>query len=283
MTAVILFIVAILFLVCLILIIREFLPSDTAQNVKNFTEGRVLSYKKVVQKGHQYTEKSDKTLTGLKAVIEVINLPEIWKKRINNVLFKMSYSVNQVNEFANEEDIFSFLAMISPHSAKIYGGTSDNYTFVITEDENDPFQINEEIMNLAQKIVAGKVYEIDKAQALFDWCVNNIPYGTSGWKKHQKSMRTAVEIFEDKEGVCAEMTILYIVMARAVGLKANYSKVEEVDKNGQLKKHASPVVLIAGRHIYPDIAYKVFDARHNDYKIMTDQEAVPHFKSLRGN
>lgn len=282
MTAAILFIVATLFLVCLILIVRELLPSDTAQNVNNFIERTVRSYKKVVKKGHQYTEKSDKTLMGLKAFIDVFNLPGIWNERINNVLFKIRHGVNQVNESASENDIFSFLAIISPRSAKFHGVTSDNYTFVITEDENDPFQINEEIINLAQKIVTGKVYEIDKAQALFDWCVDNIPYGTSGWKKHKKSMRTAVEIFEDREGVCAEMTILYIVMARAVGLKANYARVEKVDKNGQLQKHASPVILIAGQNIYPDIGYKIFDAKHNGYTIMTDQEAVPHFKSLRG-
>lgn len=48
---------------------------------------------------------------------------------------------------------------------------------------------------------------------------------------------TAAEVFKTREGVCGEMGILYVVMARAIGLKSNYVEVN-VDDTDRRVDHA---------------------------------------------
>lgn len=285
MTIIILLIAVFSFALCLCLLVKQLLPKDkpVAQSLKDVKQKGSQKVEAVSQQGKQYVEMAGATLTVAEALISILKLPPVWTVKINKMLGKAQQNIKKAEELTSHPDIFSLLAMISPATSQIYGDPGENCAYILSEDKDNPFQINEAIMTAAKQIVAGQTTELGKARALFDWGVQNIPIGTSGWKRRKKSMRTAVEIFEDREGVCAEMTILYIVMARSVGLQANYARIEEIDSSGKVSKHASPVLNIDGKYLYADIGFKQFDAKHQGYTIMTDQEAVPHFKKLRGN
>ncbi|MCX6744630.1 MAG: transglutaminase-like domain-containing protein [Candidatus Parcubacteria bacterium] len=282
MTAIILAMAAFSFLVCLALLIKQFLPKDksTTAGIKDMQKQGAANLDQMAKKSQKVVETANKVVEGAEAFVSLVELSPSLGQKLTNWIVKMRHTVDQADQISQHPNIFSLLSMVSPGSAELYGQPSDNYAYIITEDKDEPFQANQAIVAAAQKIVAGEVFEADKARVLYDWFVKNIPFGTSGWKKHKKSMRNAVEIFEDKEGVCAEMTILYIVMARAVGLEANYARVEVIN-NGKVEKHACPVVKIKGKYIYVDPGFQQFDAPHKGYTIMSDQEAVPHFKSLR--
>jgi hypothetical protein len=284
MAVIILIVAAIGFLVCLAVLIKEFLPKDksTAQSLNEMTQKGAVQVEKVAKKSQGYIQGFKKIVEGAASFIGIVELPAPVINRVQTIISKVQKVTDDVELITQNPDIFSLLALVSPLSSEAYGEPSGNYTYIITEDQDEPFQVNQEIVAVAQKIVEGLVFEEEKARALFDWFVLNIKFGTSGWKKHKKSMRHAKEIFEDREGVCAEMTILYIAMARAVGLEANYAKIE-INNSGKIDRHACAAVKINDKYIYVDSSYNQFDAKHQGYTIMTDQEAVPHFKSLRGS
>ncbi len=241
MTIFILSIAAVGFLVSLILLVRQLLPKDKPadQVFKDLGKKGQDQYAKTFKKGQEYVAKTSKAVLVAEAFSDVVVLPNSFGGRLRGLIGQLRNSVDSADAFVKNPDIFKMLSLVSPASADAYGQTSDNYTFIITEDVDEPFQVNQEIVQVANKIVAEQIFDEDKARALFDWCVKNIPYGTTGWKKHQRSMRHAKEIFEDKEGVCAEMAILYIAMARAVGLEANYAR---------LQGHACAAVKLNGKY-----------------------------------
>jgi hypothetical protein len=87
-------------------------------------------------------------------------------------------------------------------------------------------------------------------------------------------------VWRDKKGVCGELAILLIVMLRHVGIKTNYVSVD-IDSQGEKVSHACACAVIETKTVLPDPAYHTFDAKHKSFKILTDKEAIPHFKSMR--
>ena len=113
----------------------------------------------------------------------------------------------------------------------------------------------------------------------FKWVVGNITYGER--KRGKKGYRNSVEVFEDREGVCGEMSVLYLAMVRAIGIRGSYVHVD-VDYKGKNVNHACAMLDLKGRegfNILVDPAYREYDIRHRSFTPLTDFEAYKYFNA----
>ena len=95
----------------------------------------------------------------------------------------------------------------------------DNY-----EIYADPYTINNEIRELARTLTRNMTLRDPLAvdyicQWMFDWILENITYGASGRLGYGVGARSAQETYWQREGVCCEMSYLFIAMARHVGIE----------------------------------------------------------------
>lgn len=151
--------------------------------------------------------------------------------------------------------------------------------YVITDDKDHPFQVNSVISETAKKITKGKISDEQKALAIYEWIEKSIQYGNRKLDPKYR-YRTAPEVFHTKEGVCGEMAILYVVMARSVGLKSNFVQVD-VDMKGDKVNHACASVSVDGIKKLADPAYHQYDVKHRKYEVISDGRAVEYIKSMR--
>jgi transglutaminase-like putative cysteine protease len=159
------------------------------------------------------------------------------------------------------------------------------HVYLITDDPIQPFQITGEIAAAVDRIIAGNTTEEEKARSIFLWFGNEITYD---YQKavdidHNKDVTYlhADEVFKTRRAVCGEMAILYIVMARYAGLSAHYAKVNK-DIYGKKVRHACVTLDLADRTVQVDPAYTGFNIRHQEITVLTDGEAISHFKAIRG-
>ena len=68
-------------------------------------------------------------------------------------------------------------------------------------------------------------------------------------------------------------------MARVAGLEAHYVHVD-VDFQGEKVNHACAIVTIKDRKILVDSTYNTFDIRHQEYNVLSDEEAITHLKRI---
>ena len=153
--------------------------------------------------------------------------------------------------------------------------------YVITDDQDHPFQVTDAIVALALMLTSGQSKEYDKAFFLYEWIEKNIAYGDKKLKP-KVGYRTAPEVLETEEGVCGEMAVLFIVMARCVSLKSNLAVVS-VDHRGKKVDHACASVRTNGVIRLADPAYHRFDVKHKKYRILPDNDAVSMLKTMRRN
>jgi hypothetical protein len=170
------------------------------------------------------------------------------------------------------------------------------YNIIVTEDSMNPFNIDYEMATVINEKFKSETNEIDRAKAIFDWMVNNIDYDyykcdmkNQGYKQDVSQSK---DVFKLKKGVCGEMSYLYVVFARCSGLKANYVYVNR-DCYGTNVYHACAGLFIDDPHLFTergslpqtqnkpiliDIAYKMFDVKHQIYEIYSDKKAVEMYK-----
>lgn len=153
--------------------------------------------------------------------------------------------------------------------------------FVITDDHDHPFQVTDAMAALALRLTIGQSKDYDKAFSIYEWIEQNIAYGDKKLKP-KVGYRTAPEVLETEEGVCGEMAVLYIVMARYVSLKSNLAVVS-VDHRGKKVQHACASVRTDGTIRLADPAYHRFDVKHKKFRILPDNEAVSMLKTMRRN
>ena len=134
-----------------------------------------------------------------------------------------------------------------------------------------PFVVNDEILT----VVRNQTREFDtlysKASSLHAWIMFNVEYGT---RKRKDGYRNSIETFEDREGICGEMTLLYITMVRSLGIRANYVLVDRDHKNKNVE-HACAILDIPGnngQNMLVDNAYRLFDVKHKSYRPINDME-----------
>jgi Flp pilus assembly protein TadD len=147
------------------------------------------------------------------------------------------------------------------------------------ETSQDLLAMNPEMAKfLVQQIKfkqARKVRLNNLIDAIFNQDGLGISYGNSRTK-------TAVETFETKSGNCLSFTVLFVTMARHLGLKAYFQEVSEVmswDQRGNL--------LVSNKHMYAEVeldngATQVdflpgARKRYKHVRRISDQRALAHF------
>ena len=170
------------------------------------------------------------------------------------------------------------------HPSAIYSepgqhNIDSDYRVVISEADVDllsPFKLRPEMLEIAQKTTRGIHNSYDKAKTLFDYVDTKISYGDT---KRTNGIRDSEEVFLTQEGICSELTFLYVAMARSVGLRAGYAHVD-VDYAGDKVNHACAVVDL-GRDVLADVAYHKFDVAHLDWYKLDDMQAIDNFRRVR--
>ncbi len=135
----------------------------------------------------------------------------------------------------------------------------------------------------------------DKAKAICEWITKNITYDQKRAYEIDQGIDDGIpyhhEVTLDRgAGICSDMAVLYVAMARRMGLKAYYAHVS-IDHKGNTDGHACAVVdLPIGRKL-ADPAYGAFDIHHKKYVIrepeikMNDgrivQMSIPIMQKLR--
>ena len=145
-----------------------------------------------------------------------------------------------------------------------------------------PFQINAELFSLSNSITSNYIIDEYKYQAIFDWVAENTMYDHEGQKKRDKGIqvnyKTSLETFYSREGNCAELSFLYIVLARASLLESNFVLVEE-DCEGDEVNHACATAM----DLLVDLAYQQYGISHKKYRILNDMETSTIFNKFNQN
>lgn len=105
---------------------------------------------------------------------------------------------------------------------------------------------------------------------IFDWTKQNIVYQKMHDLKHYK---TAKEVFTAKSGVCGEMSVFLNSLLKYKGLSPDYVHVD-VDMNGEKVNHACSGIKIKGNYYLIDVAYDQFDAKHQRWNMVTDDDLI---------
>ena len=112
------------------------------------------------------------------------------------------------------------------------------------------------IEDAAKKIVAPAKTEKEKARALFTWIACNVVYDYS----FKKDSYTAAGTWKNRTGTCQGYTLLYIQMAKSVGLNAEYisgyaKNASDYKPGMELEKHGWGVVHINGKDVLFDVTW----------------------------
>ncbi len=165
----------------------------------------------------------------------------------------------------------------------VSGFSEDEYQVVVLDrgfNGKMPFVINNEIINVVKGVCGDAESAYEKATRIHGWIMSNIDYGD---KKRKHGYRNSIETFYDHEGVCGEMSMLYISMARSVGIRASYALVDIDDKNKKVD-HACSMLDVTGRHgkrMLVDSAYRRFDVNHISYRPINDFEMFQRLNSFQ--
>lgn len=199
--------------------------------------------------------------------------------KARDMLDQAKVFIENPSSLTSEPTLRFLLSTISYESQPLFRDFRKGNLYVITDDPDHPFQITPLISQTASSIVKGASSSEAKARSIFNWMHGSVKYGETK-RKSGAGYRTSSEVFSDREGVCGEMGILYVVMARSVGLKSNFVHVTK-DNSGRNVSHACASVRINGKDILVDPAYHTFDIDHMKYEILPDREAVNTFESMR--
>jgi len=134
------------------------------------------------------------------------------------------------------------------------------------------------MVEVARAVTKDYPSDEEKAKHLFYHLKLLIHYGDE--KRGIVGYRDSIEVWTTKEGVCGEMSYLYITLARIVGLKAGYVHVDRDFQNKEVN-HACAWVKLNGRDVLADIAYRTFDIEHRGYSKIPDDEAMRRLESWR--
>jgi hypothetical protein len=114
----------------------------------------------------------------------------------------------------------------------------------------------------------------DKARAVHEWIVSAISYddarlaAAEGGRDDGNPYRPE-QTLARKAGICCDMTVLYIALAKKLDVRAQYARVS-IDHRGERVRHACAEVDVGHRKLLADPAYKLFDVRHKRYEIVRE-------------
>lgn len=138
------------------------------------------------------------------------------------------------------------------------------------------------ISNIAGKITRGLKTNDQRAKAIFEWMNKNISYGQLKLFKHPYT-RTDLEVLEDKEGICGELTILFCSLAMASGLETRWARLGKDRYGVENTGHVCPVYKGDDGKWYcvdltPYYAPFGFKIDHKDFTTFSIEELENQFK-----
>lgn len=157
---------------------------------------------------------------------------------------------------------------------------AQGYSFALCDSSvSFPFQLTPELLHRAHILSRTPTHQ--RARAIFDYLHEKLEYGTSRREK-SKHYSSGSEVWENKQGVCGEMSYLYVSMARFAGLISGYVSVT-VDLSGKNVNHACAYTQTSRNSpvICADIAYHKFDIKHLNWSQISDEKAWELFKLWR--
>lgn len=160
---------------------------------------------------------------------------------------------------------------IAPYTKQRYVlAPEDRYHSAYIDDSvNFPFQINREAVREVSSFVNLKGNEYERAKSVYLFMKSRgITYDCLNSRK-----RNADEVWKAKKGDCFEQSLLYVVLARSVGLKSSYYQVlydYEAEKVG----HACAGVKTGNSTVMADLAYNKFDIEHYRVSRRDDMEVT---------
>lgn len=147
-----------------------------------------------------------------------------------------------------------------------------------------PFEIDDEIRQLARDVTRGAPSDDEKVRAIVDSITSLAGFSISyDWL----SNKTAKEVFREGKGNCLAYTNLFVGMARAVGLEAVYADVkftERVTREAEIivkSTHITAVVTLGGGPTLIDFT-KTPERKYTAYKAIDDLEAIANFYNNQG-
>ena len=147
-----------------------------------------------------------------------------------------------------------------------------------------PFEIDEEIRQLARSATKDMISNDDKTRALVDAIISRTGMSISyDWL----SNKTARQVFREGRGNCLAYTNLFIGMAREVGLDAVYVDVTTIER---VSKEAEVIVnnghITAGIPDGPEVTMIDFtstpEREYQGAKILDDFEAIANYYNNQG-
>jgi len=142
-------------------------------------------------------------------------------------------------------------------------------------DKQDIFEMSQPMKEIVETI---KICSTNKTlcENIFNWIVKNIDYDTEHSKQHY---RTAMQTYDEKLGLCGELSVLYMSMLRAVNIDCNYCTVTK-DINEKPVTHACVIIdNDDGSSTLSDVAYKAFQINHSEYRAISDEELMVKYDS----
>lgn len=122
--------------------------------------------------------------------------------------------------------------------------------------QSENIDINDEIIKKANEVVAGKKDMLKALFALAEFINSNMKYDMA----YEKETEKASVVLKNMKGVCDEYTVLFIALARSLGIPARYVSgvaYSNIDKN--FGNHAWAEVFI------PEHGWLPFDATYGQY------------------
>ena len=147
-----------------------------------------------------------------------------------------------------------------------------------------PFEIDDEIRQLAEEITRGMVSDRQKARAIVRAIIGLTEFSIS---YDTLSNKTAREVFRQGRGNCLAYSNLFVGMARHVGLEAVYVDVVSVERQ---RKEAEVIVnnghVTAGIVRGPDVTVIDFtrtpETEYIGFKVIDDLEAIANYYNNQG-
>ena len=156
-----------------------------------------------------YSQELLKFDTNPEAEIDDNTLKFTWKRPEGKIFFQVNADVKTVNSITKIKEKIKFPIQQIPEDILVYTKPSE------TIDSDD-----ESIIRIASELVKG---EDDLYAAVFkiaDWTKNNINYNLSTLTAEVS--QKASWVLQNKQGVCDELTSLFIALLRAVGIPARF-------------------------------------------------------------
>jgi SHS2 domain-containing protein len=148
----------------------------------------------------------------------------------------------------------------------------------------NPLRCTPEMTNWAYKIILGATNDEQKAKMIFEVLVNR---ARKGDPSRVGEIRTASEVFNNWENpkssfCCKDYALLYISLARAVGIQAVDVYVEE-EADGRKEPHDCAFIFLGTKGFLVDPSYLSFGVAHRRFEILNDINAIALYMSQLPN